>query len=203
PRPRRPGHPRRGAGAPARAPPGGGGGEEGVPTREEAARAAHPPHPPPPVTRQPEQQRPRSGVQVRVLRPQPGAPPPSALGSGAVARSAGPGVGAVGAAAAEPGVVTPAPKPPSRTTYIPEDTGRPRRRTRRGGKRAGPEFGPEEGKHVDVPRHLRSQVMPVQAKAKPVFTELRQAKMVEGATVKDFSEKLDVKPKDIVQLMLQ
>jgi translation initiation factor IF-2 len=36
-----------------------------------------------------------------------------------------------------------------------------------------------------------------------VFTELRQAKMVEGATVKDFSEKLDVKPKDVVQLMLQ
>jgi translation initiation factor IF-2 len=46
-------------------------------------------------------------------------------------------------------------------------------------------------------------VVAVPAKTKPVFTELRQAKLVEGATVKDFSEKLDVKPKDIVQLMLQ
>src|SRR5215469_7611256 len=134
------------------------------PAVEEAEPAPQRPQPRPPMTQQPEQ-RPRSGVQVRVLRPQPGAPPPSALGSAAVARTAGPGVRAVGAAAAEPGVVTPAPKPPSRTTYIPEDTGRPRRRTRRGGKRPGPEFGPEEGKHVDVPRHLRSQVIPVQTKA--------------------------------------
>src|SRR5262245_61864815 len=179
-----------------------------VPPVEEAEPLIQRPQPRPPITPQPEQ-RPRSGVQVRVLRPQPGAPPPSAMGGSTVARTAGPArtagsaVGAVGAAAAEPGVVPPAPTPPSSTPYIPEDTGRPRRRTRRGGKRAGPEFGPEEGKHVDVPRHLRSQVMPVQAKAKPVFTELRQAKMVEGATVKDFSEKLDVKPKDIVQLMLQ
>ena len=159
--------------------------------------------PHPTVTRQPEQ-RPRSGVQVRVLSPRPGALRPTSVGSlGASARPGervgGPAIGA----AVEPGVATPGAKPPSRTTYIPEDTGRPRRRTRRGGKRAGPEFGPEEGKHLDSPRHLRSQIMPAQPKTKPVFTELRQARMVEGATVKDFSEKLEVKPKDVVQLMLQ
>jgi len=162
------------------------------------------PLPRPPVTRPPEPQRPRSGQVIRVLRPQPGAPPPSAISARPpVARTLERSGGTAVSAAAEPGVATPAPKPPSRTTYIPEDTGRPRRRTRRGGKRAGEGFGQEEGKHIDVPRHLRSQVVAVPAKTKPVFTELRQAKMVEGATVKDFSERLDVKPKDIVQLMLQ
>jgi translation initiation factor IF-2 len=45
--------------------------------------------------------------------------------------------------------------------------------------------------------------MVVQPKAKPVFTELRPIKLVEGATVKDFSERLDVKAKDIVQMLLQ
>jgi translation initiation factor IF-2 len=43
----------------------------------------------------------------------------------------------------------------------------------------------------------------VQPKAKPVFTELRPLKLIEGTTVKEFSEKLDVKAKDVVQLLLQ
>jgi translation initiation factor IF-2 len=182
--------------------------EEGV-VPHVAEPGIHRPQPPPPIT-QPEQRPTRSGVQVRPLRLQPGAlraPTVRPVGASAARpseRAAGPAVGAaVETGVTTPGVTTPGAKPPSRTTYIPEDTGRPRRRTRRGGKRGGTEFGPEEGKHIDVPRHLRSQVVPVQARTKPVFTELRQAKMVEGATVKDFSEKLDVKPKDIVQLMLQ
>jgi len=43
----------------------------------------------------------------------------------------------------------------------------------------------------------------MQPKAKPVFTEFRPLRLIEGTTVKEFSEKLDVKPKDVVQLLLQ
>jgi translation initiation factor IF-2 len=43
----------------------------------------------------------------------------------------------------------------------------------------------------------------VQPKARPVFTELRPLKLIEGTTVKEFSEKLDVKAKDVVQMLLQ
>jgi len=64
-------------------------------------------------------------------------------------------------------------------------------------------MGREEGRHADTSRHLRGPGTVIQPKPKPVFTELRPVKLVEGATVKDFSEKLEVKPKDVVQLMLQ
>ena len=43
----------------------------------------------------------------------------------------------------------------------------------------------------------------VQPKAKPVFTELRPIKLVEGTTLKDFAERLEVKAKDVVQMLLQ
>jgi len=43
----------------------------------------------------------------------------------------------------------------------------------------------------------------MQPKTKPVFTEFRPLRLIEGTTVKEFSEKLDVKPKDVVQLLLQ
>jgi len=96
---------------------------------------------------------------------------------------------------------TTAPKPPSRTTYIPQDTGRPRKRTRRG-KRGPGEGGHEEGKHVDSPRHTRGSGF-IPPKAKPVFTEFKPIKLVEGTTLKDFAERLEVKAKDVVQLLLQ
>jgi translation initiation factor IF-2 len=136
----------------------------------------------------------RTPTQVRVLRPRPGAPSPS-IG----ARPAGP-LGA-GLRAVEGGVATetgvPAARP--RTTYVPQDTGRPRKRTRRGKR----EFGHEEGKHIELPRHMRGPGTVVQPKARPVFTELRPLKLVEGTTVKEFSEKLDVKAKDVVAMLLQ
>ena len=136
----------------------------------------------------------RPPTQVRVLRPRPGAPATS-VG----ARPTG-SVGA-GFRAAEGGVATetgvPAARP--RTTYVPQDTGRPRKRTRRGKR----EFGHEEGKHIELPRHMRGPGTVVQPKVRPVFTELRPLKLVEGTTVKEFSEKLDVKAKDVVQMLLQ
>ncbi|HSB10066.1 MAG TPA: translation initiation factor IF-2 [Blastocatellia bacterium] len=152
----------------------------------------------------------RPPTQVRVLRPRPGAPaPPPPTRAPAAGRPAyggtgsaqGPGLRAV---ATEGGVTTetgaPAARP--RTTYVPQDTGRPRKRTRRG-KRGPGEFGPEEGKHVELPRHMRGPGTVVQPKQRPVFTELRPLKLVEGTTLKEFSEKLEVKAKDVVQLLLQ
>ena len=146
-------------------------------------------------------QRPPS--QVRVLRPRPGmtSPPPPAR-SGASVYASG-GASGVRTAAAE-GVATETgvPKVAPRTTYIPQDTGRPRKRTRRG-KRGPGEFGHEEGKHLDVPRHMRGPGSVIQPKQRPVFTELRAIKLIEGTTLKDFSERLEVKPKDVVQMLIQ
>jgi translation initiation factor IF-2 len=145
-------------------------------------------------------QRPPS--QVRVLRPRPGMSAPPTSRPGATAFSPG-GTGGVRAAGAE-GVATETgtPKVAPRTTYIPQDTGRPRKRTRRG-KRGPGEFGHEEGKHLDVPRHMRGPGTVIQSKQRPVFTELRPIKLIEGTTLKDFSEKLEVKPKEVVQMLIQ
>ena len=165
-----------------------------APEFEEAPAAAHPAVP----STQPAAPR----TQVRVLRPQPGAtpPPPARRVPAATVTSRAVGTGAGAAELSAPGPA-PSPKPPSRTIYVPEDTGRPRKRSRRG-KRGRPEGGPEEGRHVEASRHGRTSVM-VQPKVKPVFTEFKPVKLVEGATVKDFSERIEVKPKDIVQMMLQ
>jgi translation initiation factor IF-2 len=147
----------------------------------------------PPVA--PPVERPRT--QVRVLRPQPGMtlPPPQARVAAQGGGAAGAGMRAVAPEAAtstEPSVSKP------RTTYVPQDTGRPRKRTRRGKRGFGDVGGPEEGKHIEVPRHMRGPGTVVQQKAKPVFTELRPIKLVEGTTLKDFAERLEVKAKDVV-----
>jgi len=156
---------------------------------EPAPRVGTPPPPP------------RPSSSVRVMRPIPGAPPPPPPAARTLRPSYG---GATGGLRAEGGVATetgtPAARP--RTTYVPQDTGRPRKRTRRG-KRGPGEFGPEEGRHVDLPRHMRGPGSVMQPKSKPVFTEFRPLRLIEGTTVKEFSEKLDVKPKDVVQLLLQ
>lgn len=43
----------------------------------------------------------------------------------------------------------------------------------------------------------------IQSKQRPVFTELRAIKLIEGTTLKDLSEKLEVKPKEVVQMLIQ
>src|SRR5262249_45578826 len=54
--------------------------------------------------------------------------------------------------------------------------------------------------HLDSPRTPRGTILP---KQRPVFAELRSLKVVEGITVKDFAEKIEVKPKDVVAEMLK
>src|SRR5262249_34195380 len=149
--------------------------------------------------------------QVRTLRPIPGAvvsAPPASPGAGSVGGRPGqPGrpampagrTGPLGArpeSAATAAAPEPGAKKPS-TVYIPQDN-RPRKRTRRG-KRGPGEFGPEESRHLDSPRTPRGTILP---KQRPVFAELRSLKVVEGITVKDFAEKIEVKPKDVVAEML-
>ena len=169
---------------------------------DEPERPATGPLPSPPGVQQPQ----RPAAQVRVLRPRPGAPPQpiAARGAGSTSYTATPGGAGVRTAGAEGGVATETGISPARprTTYVPQDTGRPRKRTRRG-KRGPGEFGHEEGKHVELPRHMRGPGTVIQPKVKPVFTELRPLKLIEGTTVKEFSEKLDVKAKDVVQMLLQ
>ena len=161
---------------------------------------------PPPVVAPPAPPAQRTGQQVRVLRRIPGAtPPPPVARPGAHGPSAYAGTSAQGAGlrAVEPGVVTETGVPKrTPTTYVPQDTGRPRKRTRRG-KRGPGEFGHEEGKHLEAPRHTRGPGTVAQPKAKPVITEVKPLKLVEGTTLKDFAEKLEVKAKDVVQMLLQ
>ena len=162
--------------------------------------AATPVAPPPP----------RAGQQVRQLRripgavmapPAPPAPPTSRVNvpsgrPGQAGRPAPTGIRADGGSA--PGVAPDGTKKPS-TVYIPQDNRPGRKRTRRG-KRGPGEFGPEEGKHLDSPRTHRGTIAP---KQRPVFTEIRSMKVVEGITVKDFAEKIEVKPKDVVTEMIK
>ena len=168
---------------------------------------------PPPKPSIPPPHLPRTGV--RALRPIPGVvmqPPASSAPAGRPGSAGGragqhsgrpsmpgrPGQPGVRAEASATGAAPePGAKKPS-TVYIPTDN-RPRKRTRRG-KRGPGEFGPEEGRHLDVPRTSRGTIMP---KQKPVFSELRTLKVVEGITVKDFAEKIEIKPKDVVAEMLK
>ncbi|MEW6127699.1 MAG: translation initiation factor IF-2 [Acidobacteriota bacterium] len=177
-----------------------------------------------PVTSKPVPEPKPQGMQVRKLRPQPGArmqPPPTTapttsttapppqrttvtpIRTGYKRTDSRVGTGAVqartqradGTAATPVPPTTPGHKPLS--VYVPQDT-RPRKRSRKG-KPAKGEFGHEEGKHLDLPSHLRKTQTAPLAKPKPVFTEFKSVKLVEGATVKDFAEKLELKPKDVVQ----
>ncbi len=156
------------------------------------------------------------GTQIRKLRPQPGVQAPSQTPP---TRTSPPShqrasvtpirtdykrgdsrIGAVQTRQRTENLPTPAgqeaPAHKQLTVYVPQDT-RPKRRGRKGKPVKG-EFGHEEGKHLDLPPHLRRQTASL-AKQKPVYTEFKSVKLVEGATVKDFAEKLELKPKDVVQ----
>lgn len=92
--------------------------------------------------------------------------------------------------------------PPHRKTYIPpKDT---RRRGRRTVTRSGPS-GPGGRRArtsdaefaADAPSHYPSQ--PVRR----VFTEFKALKLTEGTTIKEFSEKVEAKPKDVVSVLMK
>jgi translation initiation factor IF-2 len=158
--------------------------------------------------------------QVRVLRPTaaalnagirhgeraPAPPPP------APAATAAPAVRERGRERAPRGRVeyagTPGETATPQTTYIPPpDAGR--RRSRRGSSRSGKRPGDGKGGRFDRDFIPPPQALTLEQRiAGRMDTtagagELKSARLVEGSTVKEFAEKLGIKPKDVVALLLQ
>jgi translation initiation factor IF-2 len=93
------------------------------------------------------------------------------------------------------------------TTYIPPpDTGRrrSRRSAPRGGKRAADGKGKLDRDYIAPPevRTLEERIAG-RLQVPNDANELKPVRLVEGSTVKEFAEKLGIKPKDVVTLLLQ
>src|SRR6266550_2881046 len=91
------------------------------------------------------------------------------------------------------------------TTYIPPpDAGR-RRRSRRGSTRGGKRPGDKGGRldrDVMPPPDHRTLEERIAGRIQ-VSGDLKPVRLVEGSTVKEFAEKLGIKPKEVVGLLLQ
>src|SRR6266481_116129 len=102
----------------------------------------------------------------------------------------------------------PAPPAPAPTTYIPPpDAGR--RRSRRGSSRSGKRPGEGKGGRFDRDFIPPPQALTLEQRIAGRMDstsgegELKPVRLVEGSTVKEFAEKLGIKPKDVVALLLQ
>ncbi len=87
---------------------------------------------------------------------------------------------------------------PQRTTYIP-----PKDNKHKGRHTTRPKALPGEKQegHLRFPNRKQGQVaMPA---AKPVPVDLKPIRVMEGSTVREFAEKLDIKPKDVVTELFQ
>jgi translation initiation factor IF-2 len=94
------------------------------------------------------------------------------------------------------------------TTYIPPpDAGRRRSRRApvRGGRKTAEGKGGrfDKGDFIPPPRTLSLEDRIAGRMDASVPGELKPARLVEGSTVKEFAEKLGIKPKDVVALLLQ
>src|SRR5688572_4698266 len=94
------------------------------------------------------------------------------------------------------------------TTYIPPpDAGRrrSRRAPTRGGRKVDGKAGRfDKGDFIPPPKALSLEDRIAGRMETPAVPgELKPARLVEGSTVKEFAEKLGIKPKDIVTLLLQ
>jgi translation initiation factor IF-2 len=105
-------------------------------------------------------------------------------------------------------VGTPGETATPQTTYIPPpDAGR--RRSRRGSSRSGKRPGEGKGGRFDRDFIPPPQALTLEQRiAGRMDTtsgegELKPVRLVEGSTVKEFAEKLGIKPKDVVALLLQ
>jgi translation initiation factor IF-2 len=136
-------------------------------------RAPAPAPPPPPVAARPERNR---------LRERPSLPRSERLG-------------------------TPGETATPQTTYIPPpDTGR--RRSRRSSPRGGRKIEGKAGKFdkgdfIPPPKALSLEDRIAGRLEMPSTGELKSVRLIEGSTVKEFAEKLGIKPKDVVTLLLQ
>lgn len=94
------------------------------------------------------------------------------------------------------------------TTYIPPpDSGRrrSRRASPRGGRKAGEKGGRfDRGDFIPPPKALSLEDrIAGRLDMTAVAGELKPVRVIEGSTVKEFAEKLGIKPKDVVTLLLQ
>ncbi len=93
------------------------------------------------------------------------------------------------------------------TTYIPPpDSGRrrSRRAVTRGGRKGNERGGRfEKGDFIAPPKALSLEDRIAGRMEAGVEGELKTVRVIEGSTVKEFAEKLGIKPKDIVTLLLQ
>jgi translation initiation factor IF-2 len=92
------------------------------------------------------------------------------------------------------------------TTYIPPpDAGRrrSRRSSPRGGKRVEGKGGRYDRDVIPTPEVLSLEERIAGRMQMPAPGELKPVRLVEGSTVKELAEKLGIKPKDIVTLLLQ
>jgi translation initiation factor IF-2 len=144
-------------------------------------RAPAPPPPPPPPTREREQQRERPTDRNR-LRERPSLPRSERLG-------------------------TPGETATPQTTYIPPpDAGRrrSRRSSPRGGRKIEGKAGRfDRGDFIPPPKALSLEDRIAGRLEVPNSGQLKEVRLIEGSTVKEFAEKLGIKPKDIVTLLLQ
>ncbi|HEY7180567.1 MAG TPA: translation initiation factor IF-2 [Blastocatellia bacterium] len=101
------------------------------------------------------------------------------------------------AEAAPQAAETPARSP--QTTYIPPRSTRPAGRHGRGPHKRAERFGAEP--QARALRAKRSASEPAPARAIPA--ELRPVRLMEGATVREFAERLEIKPKDVVASLFQ
>jgi translation initiation factor IF-2 len=174
---------------------------QAAPAEAEIAETDAPPAPVP-------QPAPPPGRQVRVLRPT-----AAALSQGIRPGERAPAPPPSTAPARERNVRrveytgTPGETATPQTTYIPPpDTGRrrSRRSAPRGGKRAADGKGKLDRDFV-APQEVRTLEERIAGRLQVPgdASELKPVRLVEGSTVKEFAEKLGIKPKDVVTLLLQ
>jgi translation initiation factor IF-2 len=93
------------------------------------------------------------------------------------------------------------------TTYIPPpDSGRrrSRRSSPRGGRKIEGKAGRfDKGDFIPPPRAMSLEDRIATRLDVPGSGELKAVRLIEGSTVKEFAEKLGIKPKDVVTLLLQ
>jgi translation initiation factor IF-2 len=142
-------------------------------------RAPAPPPPPPPPARE----RPGTPERPSRLRERPSLPRNERMG-------------------------TPGETATPQTTYIPPpDAGRrrSRRSSPRGGRKIEGKAGrfDKGGEFIPPPKALSLEDRIATRLDVPGSGELKSVRLIEGSTVKEFAEKLGIKPKDIVTLLLQ
>ncbi len=108
-----------------------------------------------------------------------------------------------------PEVVSSAPMPSRQVRVLripPPDSGRrrSRRTTTRGGRKPDGKGGRfDKGDFIPPPKVLSLEDRIAGRLDLPPSGELKSARLIEGSTVKEFAEKLGIKPKDVVTLLLQ